>query len=356
MSNLFSPPSFRLTAAAIAAALGMSGAVQAQTQTTIYGALGLDVISASHVYNGSTSGSVVKIDDNAIVNSRVGIKGGEDLGGGIKVNFDLESSVAPDTGKAGNSSGSFWNRNAWVGLSGDFGSVRLGHQWNVSDDYMCSYFVCAYYAPFLMNGFFALSDYYDNVIKYTSPNFNGLEGAVLYSAGEKAGMHSAGQKFQGAVNYSAGPFGVGFVAFSEKNPAGGTEGNTMYALGGSYDFGVAKGRLGFATADVNYNFGTASGPYKAKLIDLGVDAPITAQWSTSLDYVLKDKKDSPDDTYYFRGRANYALSKRSSLNFNLIYLKNKGGADFAFISELPNFAGQAGQSQTIVTAGITHSF
>lgn len=353
MKNTPFSSSLRLSAVALAASLGLATSAQAQTQTTIYGALGLDVISASHVYNGTRSGSVVKIEDNAIVNSRVGIKGGEDLGGGIKVSFDLESSVAPDTGAARSA---FWNRNAWVGLSGDFGSVRLGHQWNVSDDYMCSYFVCAYYAPFLMNGFFALSDYYDNVIKYTSPNFNGLEGAVLYSAGEKAGMHSAGQKFQGAVNYSAGPFGVGFVVFSEKNTDGSTKGNTMYALGGSYDFGVAKGRLGFATADVNYNFGTASGPYKAKLIDLGVDVPITAQWSTSLDYVLKDKKDSPDDTYYFRGRANYALSKRTSLNFNLIYLKNKGGADFAFISELPNFAGQAGQSQTIVTAGITHSF
>lgn len=350
MSKPFSSPSWRLSALALATLLGMAGAAQAQN-ATIYGAIGLDVLSATHVYDGTKSGSVVKIDDNAIVNSRVGIKGGEDLGGGMKVSFDLESSINPDTGSARTA---FWNRNAWVGLSGGFGSLRLGHQWNVADDYMCSYFVCAYYAPFLMSGFYALSDYYDNVIKYTSPNFNGLEGGVLYSAGEQAGKHSAGQKFQAAINYAAGPFGVGFVAFSEKNPTGATEGNTMYALGGSYDFGMLKGRVGFASAEVKY--GATDAPFKAKLIDLGVDVPITTELSTSLDYVLKDKKDSPDDTYYVRGRATYALSKRTSLNFNLIYLKNKGDASFAFISGQGGFAGEAGQSQTIVTAGITHSF
>lgn len=347
MNTSFSS-SLRLSAVSMAVFLGLADGAHAQMQATVYGALGLDVISASHVYNGSSSGSVVKIDDNAIVNSRIGIKGGEDLGGGLKVLFDLESSVNPDTGSARSA---FWNRNAWVGLSGSMGTIKFGHQWNASDDYMCSYIVCGYYAPFLMSGFYALSDYYDNAIKYSSPNIGGFEGAAYYSAGEKAGMRSAGQKFQLAGNYSAGPLGVGVVAFSEKNPNGGTDGNTMYAVGASYDFGAAKGRISLATADVRY--GT---PFKAKLIDLGVDVPVSTALTTSLDYVKKDVTDSPDDTYFVRGRASYALSKRTSLNFNLIYLKNSGAANFAFITEGQGFAGEAGQKQTIVTAGITHSF
>lgn len=67
-------------------------------------------------------------------------------------------------------------------------------------------------------------------------------------------------------------------------------------------------------------------------------------------------KDSPDDTEFVRGRLSYALSKRTSLNANLIFLKNSGAANFAFVSDLGGFAGQPGQKQTILTAGITHSF
>ena len=147
---------------------------------------------------------------------------------------------------------------------------------------------------FLMSGFYALSDYYDNAIKYTTPNFSGLEGAVYYSAGEVAGRGSAGQKFQAAANYAAGPLGVGLVAFSEKDPNG-LATNTMYALGGSYDLGAAKLRLGVASADVRYSYNsgtkvTSTGTgtaFKASLLNLGVDVPLSAATTVSADYVLK---------------------------------------------------------------------
>jgi predicted porin len=316
---------------------------------TIYGAIGLDVVSASKVYNGTTTKSVVKIEDNAIVNSRIGIKGAEDLGGGLKAVFDLESSIKPDTGSGGG--GTFWNRGAYVGLAGGFGSIKFGHQWNVADDYMGNYFVFGYYAPFLMGGFFALSDYYDNAIKYNSPNVGGFEGGLYYTAGEKAGQQSAGQKVQAAGTFGTGPFSIGLALFSEKNPLGGTKGNSMAAGGLSYDFSVLKARLGLASAEVNY-----AAPFKAKLIDVGVDVPIGAAAALSVDYVKKDVNDSADGTAYTRVRGSYALSKRTALNANLIFLRNAGAANFAFITEGLGFAGAPGQKQTLVTAGITHSF
>jgi predicted porin len=334
--------SLRPSLLAVAALLSLVGVAHAE-DVTVYGAIGLDVRYATGVATPSGSKSVMALEDNAIVNSRVGIKGGEDLGGGLKAFFDLESSIAPDTGKS--NATAFWNRNAFVGLSGAFGTVKLGHQWNVADDYMCSYFVCAYYSPFLMSGFGALSDYYDNTIKYTSPNMGGFEGAAMYTLGEQAGKQSAGQKFQAAVNYGSGPFGVGAVVFSEKNTAG-TDTNTMYAVGGSYDFGTAKLRLGLATADVKYT--TA---FKATLIDIGVDVPLNEKTTVSADYVQKDVSSSSDDTSFLRLRAGYALSKRTSLNANLIFLSNGGNASFGFAG-----AAEAGKGQTILTAGITHSF
>lgn len=337
----------RLSVTAAASLLALAGTAQAQSSVTLYGAIGLDVLSASKVYNGTTTSSVVKIEDNAIVNSRIGLKGSEDLGGGLKAIFDLESSIAPDTGAA---RAQFWNRGAYVGLAGDFGSLKLGHQWNVADDYMGNYFMYGYYSPFLMSGFYALSDYYDNAIKYNSPNLGGFEGGLYYSAGENATRKSAGQKIQGAATYGIGAFSIGFTAFSEKNPGLPAADNKMYAGGVNYDFGVLKARLGLASADVEY-----ATPFKAKLIDVGVDIPMGA-FATSVDYVKKDVKDSEDDTEFVRARLSYALSKRTSLNANLIFLKNSGNANFAFVSELPGFVGQPGQKQTLVTAGITHSF
>jgi predicted porin len=343
-------------AATTLCALAASNAAQAQSNVTVYGALGLDVIYATGVAKtGGGSASVVKIDDNAIVNSRIGIKGDEDLGGGLKALFDLESSVKPDTGAGGG--GTYWNRNAFVGLSGGFGTAKLGHQWNPADDYMCSYFVCAFYAPFLLSGFGALSDYYDNSIKYTSPNMGGFEGGVMYVAGEQAGKHSAGQKFQTAVNYASGPFAVGAVVFAEKDPTSlGT--NTMYALGASYDLGAAKLRAGLATAEVRYSYdatlkvNTTAGAFKAKLIDVGVDVPVTAAAAVSADYVSKDATSGTEpDVAFFRLRGTYALSKRTSLNANFVYIDNDKGGTVGFAG-----ATEKGKSQSILSAGITHSF
>lgn len=337
----------RLSALTLAS-LAMAHTAQAQSSVTLYGALGLDVISATKVSNGTSTKSMVKLDDNAIVNSRIGLKGVEDLGGGLKAVFNLESSVSPDTGAARST---FWNRNAFVGVSGAYGTLKLGHQWNVADDYLCGYFVCAYYSPFLMSGFYALSDYYSNTIKYTSPNYAGFESAVMYTLGEKSVSKSAGQKVQAALNYSSGPFAVGAMSFSEKTDSGADLSNTLWALGASYDFGVTKLRLGLAKAEVAY-----ATPFEATLVDVGVDVPLSAQASVSADYVLNNKKASKDDTSFVRLRGTYALSKRTSLNTNLIFSKNSGNANFAFISEQPNFTGLAGQKQTILTAGITHAF
>jgi predicted porin len=330
-------------AAVLLGQFGLQHAAQAQN-VTVYGAIGLDLIYSSGLAKaGGGSASRISIDDNALVSSRVGIKGGEDLGQGLKAIFDLEASVSPDTGKSNDVA--FWNRNAFVGLTGGFGTVKVGHQWNVADDYICGYIVCGSYAAFQFKGFGALSDYYDNTIKYTTPNIGGLEGGVSYTLGEQAGKNSAGQKFEAAANYSSGPFGLALVLFSQKDKVlPGTD--TMYALGASYDLGAAKLRLALASAEIK--IGTED---KGTVIDLGVDVPLSATTTVSADYVAKDM-DKTDDVSYLRLRANYALSKRTSLNANVIALKNSGQGTFAF----GGGATEAGKGQTLLSVGITHAF
>ncbi len=340
--------SFRPSLIALAALCGAAGA-QAQSSVTIYGAVGLDVLSASKVYNGTTTKSMVKIEDNAIVNSRIGFKGSEDLGGGLKAIFDLESSIAPDTGKTNGTA--FWNRGAFVGLAGDFGTIKLGHQWDAADDLMGNYFVFGYYAPFLLSGFYSLSNYYDNAIKYSTPNMGGFQAVAFYSLGEKTVSSSAGNLFQLAATYDAGPFSIGGMYDTTKDALGTGKTDTTYALGASYNFGMAKLRLGYSRADVE--IGT---PFKANLIDVGVDVPFSDMTGMTADFVKKDVKSSKDDFEYLRLQGYYKLSKRTTLNANVIFEKNKGNSAFAFVSELPGFAGMPGQKQTLLTLGITHSF
>jgi predicted porin len=120
----------------------------------------------------------------------------------------------------------------------------------------------------------------------------------------------------------------------------------MYALGASYDLGVAKLRLGVATADVKI-----AKDDKGTVLDLGVDVPVSATTTVSADYVSKDM-DNSADVSFVRLRGTYALSKRTSLNANFIVLKNADNGTFAFSGG----ATEAGKGQNLLSVGITHSF
>jgi predicted porin len=98
------------------AALAACGGAWAQN-VTIYGFLDQAV--------GKPAGSAVKqVLDSA--GSRLGFKGEEDLGDGLKASFLIEHRFSPDTGEAGSP---FWKGGSWVGLEGSFGKVMLGRWW-----------------------------------------------------------------------------------------------------------------------------------------------------------------------------------------------------------------------------------
>jgi predicted porin len=178
----------------------VSGAAMAQSSVTIYGRLNLTLESQD------ANGVKTKVMNNN--SSRIGFKGTEDLGGGLKAGFVLESGMSPDTGAA---PAPFWGRQSEVNLSGGFGTVRLGN--------------------FVSEAYFATSDYIGmhnhetgtssdalyayigrntNKIAYRTPEFvKGLsvEGAV--SAGEGGGRV---RNYDFAVNYSLGALHVGVGA------------------------------------------------------------------------------------------------------------------------------------------------
>jgi predicted porin len=178
----------------------VSGAAMAQSSVTIYGRLNLTLESQD------ANGIKTKVMNNNA--SRLGFKGTEDLGGGLKAGFVLEHGFSPDTGLPASS---FWGRQSEVNLSGGFGTLRLGN--------------------FVSEAYFATSDYIGmhnhetgtssdalyayigrntNKIAYRTPEFvKGLsvEGAV--SAGEGGGRV---RNYDFAVNYSLGALHVGVGA------------------------------------------------------------------------------------------------------------------------------------------------
>ncbi len=201
--------------------LAAVGAAWAQSSVTLYGRL--NVTAESIDANGVKTKQLV---DNA---SRLGFKGTEDLGGGLKANFILEHRFGADNGLP--SASGFWAGQSELNLSGGFGTVRLGR---FSSD---AYFATADWIGFhnhdtgnSSDGLYAYLGRDTNKVAYLSPEFvSGLTAGVSVSAGEGGGRV---RTWDGSVNYASGPLALGF-GYESANKS------KQFAVRGSYDLGSA---------------------------------------------------------------------------------------------------------------------
>jgi predicted porin len=190
---------FTLSAIALVAA-AVAAPAFAQSSVTLYGRLNTTI--ENQKVDGGARAWVV--NNNA---SRLGFRGVEDMGGGMKASFNLEHGLSSDTGAAAST---FWGREAWVQLAGSFGAVRLG---NFTPE---SYFATADYISMHNHDTGSSSDsLYDfstyrssNKVGYFTPTMGGFSGSMSVSAGEGR----AGEKrlMDLAANYVGGPLHLGF--------------------------------------------------------------------------------------------------------------------------------------------------
>jgi predicted porin len=272
---------------ACVAGITSSGAAQAQSSVQIYGLVDL---SAGQFQNAGGL-KVKRLDSGNLATSYLGFKGTEDLGGGLRANFQLESFLLADSGGASRVPGvdAFWARNAYVGLSGGFGTVKLGRQgpalfvstllFNAfGDSFGYSPTIRQYYnAPY---GTPLVGDSgWNNAIGYTSPNFGGVTATVQVAAGEGA-ANAKGKNIGGHVLYFGGP--VGLTAAWQSVKAQGTLGRpisafpgfseqTAWQVGGSFDAGVAKLFAQYGSIDTK-----ATRDVQTKNIHVGARVPIGA--------------------------------------------------------------------------------
>lgn len=237
------------------AAVAASSAAFAQSSVTLYG-----VVDAS-VESVKGDKTVTRVSSDNLSSSRIGFKGTEDLGDGLKANFLLESGLKVDTGAA--DSTRFFNRSAWVGLAGGFGDVRLGRIDSPIGEIAGNQLSAQAYDDLVIVGTRAGSKYrrVDNAVTYTLPSFvPGLSAQLQYStaatgntaatgrvdssvAGNEAAGVDAGKAFGLSIKYAAGPVsaGVGYLNAKDENTSvvGSQKANATLVYGG-YDFGMAK--------------------------------------------------------------------------------------------------------------------
>src|SRR5206468_10269853 len=133
--------SMKLTPAAMAALALVAGPAMAQSEVNLYGVVDAGLLNISttsgapqfgYLPTTANGGAKTQIKDGGLGASNWGIKGKEDLGGGLKASFQLQGNIKSTTGEGGgrNSTGgtSMFNQIATVGLSGGFGVVMLGRQ------------------------------------------------------------------------------------------------------------------------------------------------------------------------------------------------------------------------------------
>ena len=164
------------------ALLGAAGAAQAQSSVTLYGVIdaGLSYVSNADEASNHRWGT----QNGTLSGSRWGLKGQEDLGGGLKAIFQLENGFDPGTGQL-NQGGREFGRQAFVGVTSDtWGTVTLGRQYDPSVDMVQGITGDNYWGS--IGATPGDVDNYDNTlrvsnaVKYVSPNFAGFQFEGIY--------------------------------------------------------------------------------------------------------------------------------------------------------------------------------
>lgn len=214
---------------ALVAALAAASAAPAfaQSSVTLWGRLNTSVESQKI---GSADRKTVMQNNS----SRLGVRGTEDLGGGMKVGFNLEHGLDSDTGAASGGT-TFWNRQANVQLSGDFGTVRLG-TW-FPDSYFSSVDRTSNHNHDTGTSSDALFSSFNfgartNKVGYFSPTVGGFNFIGSVRAGEGSGPRA----FDMAVNYEADGLHIAGT-FAQNNQFGASAKRKAYGLEADYGFG-----------------------------------------------------------------------------------------------------------------------
>lgn len=392
----------------IAAPLLMSfaGIASAQSSVTLYGIVDAGVTYRSNERTG-TAGSYsghsnVAATSGNLSGSRWGIKGQEDLGGGLRALFQLEDGFDITNGKSGQNGGIF-GRQAFVGIgSTQYGSITLGRQYTSLNDFV------APVAPVALAGGYGahpgdIDDLdqtarVDNSVKYTSANYAGFTFGALYGFGGQPGSLKQQNTWSVGAAYGNGPLNVGVGYERSDNSKTGPHDTTngkwngtddglfnssinegyasaqsqqIIAAGATYSVGPAI--LGLNYSNVQYRSGADSLFKGHATFNI---AGVFGQWTLSpavqlfagYSYTRGGEVDGVDERAQYHNvslGAQYNLSKRSTVYVMGGYQHASGDtlnalgdpvAATASLGDKGNGHSAATQSQAIVSIGLREKF
>jgi predicted porin len=361
----------RFIAGCLMATAGTLGYAQT-SNVTIYGVIDTGVEYLTKV--GATGDSVTRMPTlTGTVPSRWGMRGTEDLGGGLSTVFTLESGFGPDAGGL-NQGGRFFGRQAFVGLSGSWGALTVGRQYTMlswaSGD-------ADILGPNIYGGG-SLDSYIpnareDNSIAYRG-TFSGVTVGGTYSfgrdvvnagspsgtncGGENAADKSACRAWSAMVKYDTPVWGVALAHDHMNGGAGAFAGLTSSAMADTRT--VLNGYVKFAQAKVGAGVirrnNDGSPTPKSDLFYIGASYPVTPALTLDAQIFKLDFKNSPAQAKLFAARGTYAFSKRTSAYLTAGQISNDGGLAISVSSGQGGGNPAANASQTGVMVGVRHFF
>ncbi len=343
---------------ALAALTAFAGAASAQSSVTLFG-----IVDAAYARVSAGGKSATGITNSGFNSSRLGFRGVEDLGGGLRAGFWLEGQLFNDVGQGSNATTGFnFLRRSTLSLMGGFGELRIGR------DYTPHFWNTTVYDPFGTNGIGQSNTLgmigaasatangsaavrADNTIGYFLPAMGGITGQVMIGFGEQ--LSNAANKDQNdmygfRVGYAAGPLSAHYGYGKVK---GSTSGNdvTYSNIGASYNLGFIQPM---------FFWGTEKAGSGAKIggWELGFKAPIGAGEIRAA-YSDYDVKNSSNDWTKMAIGYGYNLSKRTQVYGTYARVANDGAQTRAVANNgLSAGSASPGGNSTGYEIGIRHSF
>ena len=380
----------------VAVAASFASVAHAQSSVTLYGLLDAGLTYTSNVApaNGVGHGNAKWAAGSGGINqSMFGLRGSEDLGGGLKAIFTLESGFNINNGKFANNNGMF-NRQAFVGLSSaQFGTVTLGRQYDAAQDYLApltatgswggTYFAHPYNNDNLStNGGYAVN----NSIKYSSANYAGFTFGGTYGFSNQAGAFANNREYSVGAAYQWQGLRLGAAYAQQNNPGatnaagtasnGGASDGSILGLTGnfrqrefgaaaSYSFGPATVGAAWTQSRID-NVAGAQQSLRANNYEVNGKYNLTPALGLGVAYTFTDGKGygvtadggSASVRYHQIGlQADYSLSRRTDVYAQAVYQHAMGDGGVASIysgdnTQLPS----SSKNQTAATVGLRHRF
>jgi predicted porin len=361
----------------IVAGLGLAlaaGAACAQANVAIYGIVDSAV---EHVTNvGATGGGLTRMPSlSGSVPSRLGFRGTEDLGGGLRALFTLEMGIAPDSGTL-NQGGRAFGRQSFVGLAGPWGSVTLGRQYTML---FWSLLDADVLGPHL-HGMGSLDSYVpnaraDNSVAYRG-TFSGFTLGATYSlgrdvanagpspsgtncAGESATDKKACREWSALVKYDAPAWGAALAIDELRGGTGAFAGltssamkDTRVSVNGYAKLGDGKLGAGLIRRDNDASVATP----RSDLWYLGASYNLSPQWGLDGELMRLKFKGSANEAKLAVLRATYNLSKRTAVYASAARIDNDGALALSVSGGQTGSNPVAGGGQTGLAVGIRHAF